>query len=251
MTGAELIAALDLPPGAQVDRRVPKKLLLEHGAPTAADKRAINNGVETLSWIAVLKPDTIAVPDYRDETREYLEIAVLSLVLRGEAKTGRLLELVHRAVPYPVLLVMEGDPPGLSLAHKRWSQLETGKVVLEGDVLAMTWDDDRDAAHESALRASLRLADRPQASLHALYQGWMEAVLALLAASRTGTFALSDTLERSMARRAGLQECTRLEAEVARLRAAAAKEKRLPRQVELNLEIKRLEAALVATSATL
>ena len=44
MKAAELIAALDLP-GARVDRRVPKKLLVENGAPTAADKRRINEGI--------------------------------------------------------------------------------------------------------------------------------------------------------------------------------------------------------------
>jgi hypothetical protein len=43
VTGDEAIAALDLPAAARVDRRVPKSLLLEHGAPTAADKRHIND----------------------------------------------------------------------------------------------------------------------------------------------------------------------------------------------------------------
>ena len=80
----------------------------------------------------MLKPATIAVPDYRDAVREYLEIAVLSLVLREEAKSARLLELVHRAVPYPVLLiVMQDRSLSLSLAHKRWSQSEPDKVVVD------------------------------------------------------------------------------------------------------------------------
>jgi hypothetical protein len=54
-----------------------------------------------------------------------------------------------------------------------------------------------------------------------------------------------------MARREALQECTRLEAEIARLRAAAAKEKQLARQVELNLALKRVEAAQAAALAKL
>jgi hypothetical protein len=58
-----------------VNQRVPKKLLLENGAPTAADKRLINEGIEELLWLAALKPTTIGVPEYRDEVREYLEIA--------------------------------------------------------------------------------------------------------------------------------------------------------------------------------
>ena len=74
-----LIAAFDLPAGARVEQRVPKKLLVENGAPTAADKRPINEGIEEAHWLAALKPTTIGVPEYRDDVREYLEIAVLSI----------------------------------------------------------------------------------------------------------------------------------------------------------------------------
>jgi len=43
------IASLGLPGGCRVDQRVPKKLLLENGAPTAADKRLIADAVEEIS----------------------------------------------------------------------------------------------------------------------------------------------------------------------------------------------------------
>jgi hypothetical protein len=130
-----IIAALALPPETRVDQRVPKKLLVENGAPTAADKRQINEGIEELLWLAALKPTTIGVPEYRDDVREYLEIAVLSLTLRPDARARRLVELIHRAIPYPLLLVAEqSDNLTLSLAHKRWSQGESGKMVLDDAV---------------------------------------------------------------------------------------------------------------------
>ena len=52
MTAGTVIAALGLPAEARVDQRVPKKLLVENGAPTAADKRQINDGIEELLWLA-------------------------------------------------------------------------------------------------------------------------------------------------------------------------------------------------------
>jgi hypothetical protein len=105
MTAESVISALSIPPQARVDQRVAKKLLVENGAATPTDKRWINDGIEELTWIAALKPTTIGVAAYSDSVREYLEIAVLSLILRPDAKTGRLIELVHRAIPYPVLLI--------------------------------------------------------------------------------------------------------------------------------------------------
>ena len=251
MNASEIIAALDLPAGARVDQRVPKKLLLENGAPTVADKRHINEGVEELFWLAALKPTTIGVPEYRDDVREYLEIAVLRLSLRAKAKAGRLVELVHRAVPYPVLLAEQGERTGLSLAHKRWSQGEVGKTVIDGEVVAIEWDGARDERHAAAFRDALALGRQPRRTLHALYQGWIDTLLALQAARRTGTLRTPDSTKHAVARREALRECARLEAEIARLRAAAAKERQLARQVELNLELKRVEAAQAAALAKL
>lgn len=252
MNGDTLIEALDLPAGSRVNQRVPKKLLLENGAPTAADKRFINDGIEELLWLAALKPTTIGVPAYRDDVREYLEIAVLRLTLQDAAKTARLVELVHRAVPYPLLLLTEqGEGAGLSAAHKRWSQGEAGRTVLEGDVVAAEWDPERDAERWPAFRDALALGRQPRTTLHALYQGWIDILLALQAARVTGAFAVAADAAHAALRRDALQECARLDAEIARLRATAAKEKQMSRRVELNLELKRVEAAQAAARANL
>ena len=252
MNSSELIVALGLPDGARVDQRVPKKLLVENGAPTAADKRHINEGIEEVHWIAALKPTTIGVPEHRDAVREYLEIAVLSLKLRVEAKAGRLVELVHRAIPYPVLLVTENTArPGLSAVHKRWSQGEAGKTVLDGEVVSVEWNNDLDTDRWPAFRDALALGKQPRTTLYALYQGWIDTLLALQAARVTGAFAVAATAEHAALRRDALQECARLDAEIARLRATAAKEKQMSRRVELNLELKRVEAAQAIARANL
>lgn len=250
------IASLGLPDGCRVDQRVPKKLLLENGAPTTADKRLIADTVEEIQWVAALKPNTIGVPDYRDELREYLEIAVLAVTLRSQpgqdktkpANAARLAELVHRAVPYPVLLLLySGQSMTLSLAHKRWAQNEAGKVVLDGDLVVASLPEDAPSADAmDAFMQTVSLARQPRSSLLALYQGWMDGVQALLAAKMTGAFKAADSPEQAAARRLALQECTRLEAEAARLRTQAGKEKQLARQIELNLALKRVLAQLAA-----
>lgn len=269
LSAQTLIHALRLPEGCRVDQRVPKKLLLENGAATAADKRLITEAIEEIQWVAALKPNTIGVPDYRDTLREYLEIAVLAVTVRGVVKPAshsRLAELVHRAVPYPVLLLLiEGQSLTLSLAHKRWAQNEADKVVLDGSPISVTVSvtvsaslsevNAADASHpdpaeaaqtESAFIQSLSVTRQPQATLHALYQGWVDCVQALLAARLTGSYQTRTTPEQAAARRQALADCERLEAEVSRLRAQALREKQLARQVELNLTLKRVQAELAA-----
>jgi Domain of unknown function (DUF4391) len=247
-----LLAELDLPASSRVNQRVPKKLLLENGAPTAADKRYINEGVEELFWLAALKPTTIGVPEYRDHAREYLEIAVLCLTLRARAKATRLTELVHRAIPYPVLLLTDqGGQPGVSCAHKRLSLGEASKTVLEGEVIAVDWNGERDVKRWPAFRDALALGRQPRATLYALYQGWIDTLVALRAARMTGTFAVADNAEHASARHEALRECARLDAEIARLRGAAARQKQMTRKVELNLELKRVEAQLATARGRL
>lgn len=252
MIATNVIDALALPQEARVDQRVPKKLVVENGAPTAADKRQINDGIEELLWLAALKPTTIGVPEYRDSVREYLEIAVLSLSLRPGAKVGRLVELIHRAVPYPVILAAtHGDTVSLSLAHKRWSQGETGKVVIEDVYRTAPFLPNAPTAEESQFLASLELSSLPRRDLFALYQGWIDRAAALEAARITGSFAPPDSVERASALRDGLDTHARLQRDIAVLRTQVAKEKQINRRVELNLEIKRLEAEITVISHSL
>ena len=251
MTAIAVIAALNLPAAARVNQRVPKKLLLEKGAPTAADKRLINEGIEAIQWLAVLKPATCGVPEFRDEVREYLEIAVLQLTLREQAKEARLVELLHRAVPYPVLLLVErAGASSASLAHKRQALKVADKVVLDGEPVTVTLPSADDGVCAAFLQA-LDLARQPRASLYTLYQGWLDTAVALQASLLTGVFNLFDSVERAQQRRQALHASLILQDQIASLRSAATKASQMARQVELNLEIQRLQAELAAVHTQL
>lgn len=240
---ATVIDALSLPMDARVNTRVPKKMLTEQGAPTAADRRAIQEGIEEISWIGALKPNTIGIRHFADEVRDYLEIAVVAGVFRPKAKLLRLVELIHRAIPYPVMLVaVSENGVALSVAHKRRAQNEPSKVVVEEIVGTGTFDPLQVTAVEQAFLTNIAIAKQPSRDLFALYEGWRVRIEALAAARLTGTFAHSDEIRVTERRRAALEAHEKLLREAAMLRAKAAREKQMSRRVELNVEIRRLEA---------
>lgn len=242
MTRSDLIAALGLPTEADVNQRVPKKMLTESGAPTPGDRRLIENGVEELEWLAALKPTTIGVAPYQDTTREYIEIAVLGLKLKPKAKPDRVEELVHRAVPYPVVLITEQPPLlSMSVAHKRWSQGEAGATILDGGIVRARLDGLQDQDLADKFIHGLLLAGQPQSTLYALYQGWMDTILALEAAQVTGQYVMPTSPERAARRGEALQTCIRLKDQMTKLRSAARREKQLPRLAALNIKLKRLQ----------
>ena len=233
MTAQELIAALALPEATLLNQRVPKKLLLEHAASSAADRRLVQDGVEELLWLAALKPHLIGVPAFDEGAHRYVELAVLLLHVRPGASVARLLTLVHRAVPYPVVLLTVAAAPAavtLSLAHLRPAQNEAGKWVLDGEVGA--WPVARPLPEGFA--AALALARQPQTDLRALYQGWMDTLLALEVARETGQFRLDATPEQAQTRRAAWQQWRVLQGRMAQLRAQAQRERQMARQVALN-----------------
>jgi hypothetical protein len=251
MSFDSVIDALAIPRAAVVDQRVPKKLLVEQGAPTAADKRKIMDGIEELHWVAALKPTNIGVPAFKDAIREYLEVSVLTAELRATAKAPRLIELIHRAIPYPLLLVSaHNGSVAVSMAHKRWSQGEGGRVVIE-DVRQIPLNTETPSPEEVAFLENVAVSRLPARDLFALYGGWLDRLAALEAARITGTFRLPESPERAAAVSDGLGMHARLKRDLAILRARADKEKQLNRRVELNTEIKRLEAELAATQKTL
>ncbi len=249
MTGmaaiAAIVTAVDLPPRARVDTRVPKKMLVEQGAPTTADKRAIQDGVDEIYWLAVLKPNTIAIPAFSDEVHDYSEIAVIAATFRPDARATRLTELIHRAIPYPVLLITTGSGGvAVSVAPKRAAQNEGNKIVVERVIVAGDIDMGALPAAEQAFLDSLALERQPARDLSTVYHGWIARVEALSAARLSGRYEVKDDSGLIDRRRMALEEHARLAREAAQLRTQASKAKQISQRVDLNQKIKALENAM-------
>lgn len=256
-----LLSSLELPPVCVLNERIAKKLLVENGAATPADKRAINEGIDELIWVAALKPNNIGVPAFRDDSREYLEIAILSMRCRAEARSNRITELIHRSIPYPVLLVTLNEPEAhnaeneigcktlasrssllnVSVADKRFSQSDAQSMVLEDGVTKVQVEAD---SRLEAFASAMNLGKQPRDNLLSFYRGWAAILDAYRASRITGEFA-PNSLSREE-RRSAIAEFERIEREITTIRNQAAKEKQLNRRVELNLDVKRMEARLDA-----
>ena len=180
---------------------------------------------------------------------------ILLVRLRPNAKPGRILELIHRAIPYPVLLIAEQSAGvGLSLAHKRWSEAEHGETVAE-ELHQTVFPIEVSAVSESFLK-SMDLAvllglGRGAADMRTVYQGWIDRVTAFNAIRIAGTYTVPDTPEDGIALRNALQKYAALDREITGLRAQAQKEVQVNRQVELNLAVKRIEAEMAGVKVSL
>ena len=240
MTAPDVFDALALPAEVTIDRRIPKSLLLDSAAYGSRDKRLIRERIGELRWLAALKPAAVGIAAHRDEEREYVEIAVLQLVLRAPAGTDRLVALVNRAIPYPVIMIVQhGMAASVSLAHKRRSLGDSEATVIDGEVATACLEAQDLAAVEvrKSFLASLPLSSQPPNSLLTVYQGWVDRVQAFRAAQITGAYSLLTTRGEAVGREKALRDYRALESEIARVSAAARKERQISRRAELNLEL--------------
>lgn len=243
-----LVAAFALPPGPAA-RRVPKASLADN-VPTAADKRLIDGRLARLDWVAAINPETAGIAAASVDGLEVSTVNVLVAHTRGAMPT-RLAEIIHRAVPQPVILVHGEDAPGapaaLSLAPKRAAEREAGRIVVitlhDSGVLT--------AANRDFV-AALSLAALPSRNLATLYAGLIERVEALAAARRAARpFRLAGSADELARWRDALSQVAALEARIARHAAAMRKESRLAARVEIGETVRQLKAALDTCRAVL
>jgi hypothetical protein len=262
-----LVRALALPANAYVGQRIAKTLLIEQIAnlpgTTPSDKRLVNDLLAELHWLAALKPATCGLAAWQTGTHDYLEIAVLHAVLRDGAATStlrsstqltRLIELIHRTIPYPVVLIIsqptaEGQTEQLSLAHKRLSLGTGSAMVLEHTANTQPIATKSIAAcasktgataqfvHYLAFNRAPGLPPLQFNDLHARYSDWLHAIEALAAFEHTGQFSVAASAPHAAQRRSSLAAYDQLGQQLTSLRAQASKESQLGQRATLNLKI--------------
>lgn len=99
--------------------RLSKDLLRKHAARVKGDKALIDAAVAS-AWVTTLRHDTCGVAPYKSETEgDFSELLVVGVQSHAEvppAQIGRLQQLIHIAVQYPLLLAIDaGNATYLSL----------------------------------------------------------------------------------------------------------------------------------------
>lgn len=132
---------LGIPDSCLVDAPIYKKMFLELADLSKSDKDLINNDLGKVIWKYSIKPETINIRPYKDEVREYEEMAVIEANLKNSPKAIRLSEVIMRSIPYPTLLILRyEDLFKVSAAHQRTNLNDSSKNTLE-DIIFTDWID--------------------------------------------------------------------------------------------------------------
>lgn len=223
---------LNIPDSCFIGNTIYKKLFYENADLSASDKSLFTDTINKVTWLYCLKPETINIPAYKDEVRDYPEIEVIEVLVNKDYKLKRIAEIIMRTIPYPMLLIFKlGDKRQFYVAHQRSSQSDSSKNTIE-EFIATDW-----LYSDSALFAKLDIKQMRFTNFYALYSDIVDAISIY---NLSAIMPMDENITGAEARRLSAK-IEDIEQEIVSLRSKLKKESQFNRKMELNIEIKKLE----------
>lgn len=211
-----------------------KNLFYKNGNLSAQDKKVFTDVVDKVTWLYCLKPDTINIKPYKDETRDYSEIEFLKVKILEDRKVRRIAEIIMRAIPYPMILVFRlNDSIKIVTAHESINQNDPDANTIE-EFAYTGW-----LGQDDAFLNKLDIRKMRFTNYYALYSDIMDAICIYNAECM---LCKSTNLSADKAREF-LKKMNYIETQIDTLRASIKKEDQFNHKMELNIKIKRLEEA--------
>jgi hypothetical protein len=223
---------LKIPDSCFIGSTIYKKLFYENADLSTSDKSLFTDTISKITWLYCLKPETINIPVYKDEVRDYPEIEIIEVLITKDYKLNRIAEIIMRTIPYPMVLIFKlEDKRLIYVAHQRINQNDSSKNTIE-EFIATDW-----LESDSALFAKLDTKQMRFTNFYALYSDIVDAVSIYNLSTIIPT---DDNITGAEARELSAQIKV-IEQEITSLRSKLKKESQFNRKMELNIEIKRLE----------
>src|SRR5574344_1422522 len=130
---------LNIPDSCFIVNTIYKKLFYENADLSNSDKSLFTDTINKVTWLYCLKPETINIPTYKDEVRDYPEIEVIEVLVHKDYKLKRIAEIIMRTIPYPMVLIFKlEDQRQFYVAHQRTSQSDSSMNTIE-EFIATNW----------------------------------------------------------------------------------------------------------------
>ena len=233
---------LNIPKNCIVDNTVFKKAFLENADLLSFDKKIINEYIKKVTWKYCLKPDTINIQPYRSDERDYLEIEIMEVQLNDDSKIKRIAEIIMRAIPYPILLVLVKESQiQLVTGDMRKNLSDSSKVTVE-DFSFTGWIDlDSEDNFRDNLFAELNISKLSYINFYEMYKDITAKINFYNMSKIKGeNIVKSETMSDSDVKIC-YDKIKSIETEVLSLKSKIKKAGSIKEKVELNMEIVKLQ----------
>lgn len=275
---------LRLPESTFLGARITKKMLIESNELSISDKKLVTEVVDSIVWRNTLKPDTVNIAPYVTDKIEYLEVAILHVILKEDkdsrSKLKNITKLLHTLIPYPLILFVQlGSGLAISLADKRINQADKTKLVVE-HIYSSDWLGIEELNEcENNFLNDFSLANVSSLNYFELYQDFISMLISLQASRVSGVYtsingsvvdhdqkAPEDVIDKKQSlassdssffeksneeKTAALLKLESLESELASIRNKLKKETQMSEKIKLNVEARKIKKSIAAIRAEL
>ncbi|MEX2345297.1 MAG: DUF4391 domain-containing protein [Balneolaceae bacterium] len=233
---------LEIPEQCLIEKRVYKKLFCENARLTATDRKWFTKDINSVRWIYSLKPSDTLIHAYKEENYTYDEIAVIEVELKNDHHVKRLADIIHRVIPYPLLIVFKDeDWVHLSVADKRFNLADHQAATLSELWMTDRLTKDDYGGTEQKFLQQLSYSRQPRLHMKLFYEGWIQAFIAYKISRISGEYTLPDSDQEKQKQVNALKEYRRLDQKIAELKTELNKQEAFNEKVKLNVDIKKLE----------
>ena len=225
-----------IPQTCKVNKTVFKKLFYENATLSNTDKDLFANSIEKITWAYCLKPETINIQSYIDETRDYSEIEIFLVQLAKDKGLNRLAEVIMKSIPYPMILIFGLENKfQIWSGHQRINLNDNSKNTID-EFVQTQWLNSEDQIFKN-----LDIRNMNQSNYFVLYSDIVDAISEYNAKLITG----ENTEISGEEARELVSKIANINQRIAALRFALKKETQFNRRMEINIEIKKLEQTRV------
>ena len=243
---------LQLPENCQLEKRIYKKLFYENTRMNTTDKKWFTADIESITWMYTLKPELTVIKAFEEEHFSYEEITVVELEISSNRHLKRLSDIIHRSIPYPLLLIYrENETLFFSIADKRYNLADDQAATLRALWVTDGFTHTGLTATQELFLQQLAYTKQPKIHLKAFYQSWIEAFRAYEVASITGEFSMETEAEKRKELIKKLSAYRDTEQQLQELKTELKKQSSFSDKVKLNVTIKTLENELKTIAQTL
>lgn len=238
----KLYESMNIPEACRVGNTIYKKLFYENGAMTSTDKELFTSGIEKIIWKYSFKEENLNVKAFKNEELDYEEIALIEVSLINESKYKRIAEIIHRAIPYPLILIFTfKDKVLINTAYKRINKVDESRNTVEDFVFSYWIDINILKGNEISFIKSIDIMNLSFTNIYKFYCSFVEKVNILNASNVAGDF---ETL-----RNKDIQEVNNLNSqieelngEIEKLKIEINKEQHFNKKMDINIKMKKLES---------
>jgi hypothetical protein len=245
---------LQLPERCLLNKRLTKAFFLKNFGLSPAEKKLLNNVIQSMEWLASVKTANANIPSFIDSNYNYEEIQVMICTLpvnQLDSYGKNCVELFQKHIPYQMLVIVEDETDFIiNASDKRINQNDKSKRTIEAYFTSVQLSKLYKNELNNSFYEVIKFTAVDKANMESLYKSYINALVQLRTASVTGSFN-KRTQKRTEQDMVNLFKIEAIEKEIVSLSVQLKKESPLNNKVNLNVEIQNKRKLIVTLKSKL